>query len=129
MSDEERERRRAYFTAYRRVWRAEHREQDLANGRKQAQKSYRQDPVKHRQRAAAARYGITVPEYLAFISQGICDACGKPSDKTLEIDHDHDTGSIRGVLCHNCNSALGHVRDDESRLLGLVAYLGRVRVV
>lgn len=36
----------------------------------------------------------------------ICDRKGK-----LVIDHCHDTGRVRGLLCHNCNIALGHARD------------------
>lgn len=81
-----------------------------------------QDPVKHRQRGTAARYGITVGEYRALIAGGTCDACGRPSSK-LQIDHDHGTGTIRGVLCLNCNSALGHAGDATERLRLLIAYL------
>lgn len=41
----------------------------------------------------------------------------------LQIDHDHDTGTVRGLLCKPCNSALGHAKDDLERLRGLVEYL------
>jgi hypothetical protein len=127
MSEEEKERRRAYFTAYRKVWRAENKERDRAMSRKTQAKQYEMDPVKHRQRSAAARYGITVPEYLALIESrsGVCDACGLVSAKTLHIDHCHATGKIRGVLCHNCNTALGNVKDDPRRLRSLIDYLAK----
>lgn len=42
---------------------------------------------------------------------------------SLQVDHDHESGVIRGLLCKQCNSALGHARDDVSRLIGLAEYL------
>lgn len=69
------------------------------------------------------RYGITVAEYQALIAQGVCDACHEPTAKR-QIDHYHDgTGRIRGILCPNCNSALGHAHDDVARLRLLITYL------
>lgn len=41
----------------------------------------------------------------------------------LQVDHDHRTGEIRGLLCRPCNIALGHVYDDPTRLAGLIEYL------
>jgi len=124
MTEEQREHERAYFRAYRKVWREEHHERDRAQSRKDQARAYRQDPEKHRLRVSAARYGLSVPEYQRLIEQGVCDACGRPSAK-LQIDHCHETGRIRGVLCPNCNSALGHIGDNADRLRLLIAYLDR----
>lgn len=41
----------------------------------------------------------------------------------LQVDHDHVTGKIRGLLCRGCNTALGHIYDDKERLIGLIEYL------
>lgn len=41
----------------------------------------------------------------------------------LQVDHDHISGRIRGLLCPGCNLALGCVQDDIERLTGLVEYL------
>ena len=54
-------------------------------------------------------------------SPGKCEACG--STNRLCIDHDHKTNKPRGLLCHNCNTALGLVGDNLEILSNLIAYL------
>jgi len=74
----------------------------------------------------ARRYGVSFDEMAAMIGSGTCDSCGDPvAGLGLHIDHCHDTGKVRGVLCGPCNTALGCVRDDVERLRHLVAYLTR----
>lgn len=43
--------------------------------------------------------------------------------RTIQVDHCHFTGKIRGLLCKGCNASLGHIQDDKERLRGLVEYL------
>jgi len=72
------------------------------------------------------RYGLTFETYSALIIKqaGRCAACGGAEDN-LEIDHCHQRGKkhVRGLLCHPCNSTLGHAREDVHRLLSLIDYL------
>ena len=75
-------------------------------------------------------YGITRAEWMAvFESQGhCCAACGRsePTSKhRWHVDHDHETNSFRGILCHNCNASIGHAKDNPSSLRSLAAYLDR----
>jgi hypothetical protein len=51
-----------------------------------------------------------------------CEICGS-SEKRLGVDHCHKTGNTRGVLCLNCNSALGMINDDPSRAERMASYL------
>ncbi|MDX6224387.1 MAG: hypothetical protein QOE64_763 [Frankiales bacterium] len=69
------------------------------------------------------RYGITEAEFdEMFVDQaGLCAACGEK--KAEHVDHDHDSGKVRGLLCFTCNVALGNVGDDMGILLDLVDYL------
>ena len=56
-----------------------------------------------------------------------CEICGadeRPGRK-LAIDHNHQTGNIRGLLCRSCNLGLGSFRDDSLLLLSAVEYLAR----
>ncbi len=41
----------------------------------------------------------------------------------LMVDHDHTTGEVRGLLCHNCNRAIGLLREDPERLRRAIEYL------
>ncbi|HEU5302042.1 MAG TPA: endonuclease VII domain-containing protein [Acidimicrobiia bacterium] len=71
------------------------------------------------------RYGIGAVDVEAMIEvQGRrCPICVRPDPE--QVDHDHVTGQVRGVLCCNCNGGLGQLRDDVDALLAAVAYLTR----
>jgi hypothetical protein len=55
----------------------------------------------------------------------ICEICNceNESNKNLFVDHNHSTGRIRGVICHNCNVAIGHLRDDVDLARRIIIYL------
>jgi hypothetical protein len=77
-------------------------------------------------------YGIDVADYERMLEQnsGGCHICGKKPDgvRALDIDHDHKTGKVRGLLCSNHNRALGLLGDDISLLLKSVEYLVKANV-
>ena len=74
------------------------------------------------------RYGIGQAEVDAMLAEqgGLCAACR--TDEPKHVDHDHETGRVRGMLCFLCNQALGNVRDEVKRLRGLIRYLVRSRL-
>jgi hypothetical protein len=51
-----------------------------------------------------------------------CQCCGR-GGKTLHLDHDHETGQIRGWICLSCNVGLGHFADNPARLERAIDYL------
>lgn len=56
--------------------------------------------------------------------KGICPICKRGGEK-MEIDHDHDTKKVRGLLCSRCNGALGQFCDDVNLLSEATKYLER----
>lgn len=55
---------------------------------------------------------------------GGCAICGEfPTEKKLAVDHDHETGRVRGLLCMRCNTALGHFEDSITLLEAAIDYL------
>ena|SRR3990167_3853363 len=70
-------------------------------------------------------YGITVEQYnQLFVDQkGLCAICKEQSEKRLCVDHEHDTGRIRGLLCRACNSGLGHFKENTNNFLNAIKYL------
>lgn len=73
-------------------------------------------------------YGLTRDEVIDLMKRS-CDVCGvRATGKEQHIDHCHEEGHVRGVLCSNCNTALGLVKDDVEVLRGLIAYLERSRI-
>jgi hypothetical protein len=45
--------------------------------------------------------------------------------QALRVDHCHETGKIRGLLCHNCNVAIGHLGDNLSTMQNAISYLAK----
>ena len=86
------------------------------------------DPLKAKNTNLKRYYGITLDDYLEILEaqNGRCAICGTdvPSGKgTFHVDHCHDSGQVRGLLCHSCNVGLGHFKDQESLLLKAALYL------
>jgi Recombination endonuclease VII len=95
---------------------------------------YRNHPQSAKHTTISKRYGLGVREYEALLKAqgGKCAICRQPERATyhgrvrrLAIDHDHHTDRIRGLLCSNCNAALGHFRDNPSSLRAAIKYLKR----
>ena len=74
-----------------------------------------------------AMYGIEPDEYLEMCNsqQGKCAICGNEptTQRGLHLDHCHDTGQVRGLLCHGCNTGLGAFSDDPELLAKAIGYL------
>ena len=72
------------------------------------------------------KYGITLEEYNGLLEKqkGKCAICKTiTSKRRLDVDHCHETGKIRGLLCLNCNAALGNFKDDPILLRTAIEYL------
>lgn len=74
------------------------------------------------------KFGVTLEQYGALmgIQGGVCAICQGPpngKDDVFHADHDHETGILRGLLCHSCNTSLGHFRDDVRVLQRAIDYL------
>jgi 5-methylcytosine-specific restriction endonuclease McrA len=94
---------------YRKTYRSRHPDRVKASDKKQALR----------------RFGLTPQEYddMAARQNHSCAVCGEKDTKALAVDHDHDTGRVRGLLCGKCNTALGLMNDSIRRLRLAVDYL------
>ncbi len=68
-------------------------------------------------------YGITQDQYeiLSKKQSGLCAICKR--NTPLCVDHNHQTGAIRGLLCNLCNRGIGHFGDDLDLLTAAISYL------
>lgn len=83
-----------------------------------------------RDQAIKLKYGLSREEFEALlIDQNYrCMVCEtKLTLATTHVDHDHQTNRVRGLLCFNCNVAIGHLRDDSRLLDRAAAYIRRSR--
>jgi hypothetical protein len=73
-------------------------------------------------------YGITLEDKRTMLEaqNGKCAICDrKVSGKSAHVDHDHETGQVRGILCHKCNVAIGLFGDEIRNLTKAIDYLRR----
>jgi len=128
---------------YERQWRA----RNGAKVREKSRRHYRNDrprqiarvrqwqnenPEKFRESEArrkgwrGAKYGLKKGDYerLWGLQEGGCALCRKPLvEKHTHIDHCHETGRVRGLLCRPCNAGLGMFHDNPDELRRAIAYL------
>jgi len=82
------------------------------------------------------KYGMTMQDYQDLVKKqdGRCAICGNlpqgrcKGDRELHVDHDHQSNKIRGLLCMDCNLALGGFHDNAQSLRQAVGYLEFYRV-
>lgn len=82
--------------------------------------------LKHR--ALVGLYGLTIKQYDAMLeAQDHCCACCHDAfdenTETPHVDHNHDTGVVRALLCARCNLAIGHLKEQPVRALQAAHYL------
>ena len=78
------------------------------------------------------KYGLTAEAWDAlFEAQGrscaVCQSTDPRAKRGWHVDHCHETGAVRGILCAGCNTGLGHFRDDIDALSKAIAYLKRYK--
>lgn len=91
------------------------------------QKRYKENRDRERDRHLIKKYGIDGVGYASLLRRqgGVCKICGakEPAHKRLDVDHDHETGKVRGLLCATCNQLLGYAHDDLAVLAAAIKYL------
>lgn len=81
-------------------------------------------------------YNVTLEEYeaMTLAQNGVCACCGEKPDgiiggrrkggstAKLVVDHDHNTGEVKALLCADCNCALGYMKNSPQRIKQLLVY-------
>lgn len=95
---------------------------------KSRERSRRYWTDEERSKELQGTYGITLSDYEHMLEQqgNACAICGKvPAVIRLAVDHCHDTKTVRGLLCSNCNMGIGHFKDNVGLLQAAATYLRR----
>lgn len=90
-----------------------------------------------RERRIRSTYGITLDEFDQLLADqgGVCAICGgmppavEGKHGQWNVDHDHATGRVRGILCSPCNIGIGQLGDSIERLLAAARYLEAARPI
>lgn len=110
-------------------WRLKNLDKAAANSRK-----WRVDNAERfKDHGIKANYGLPLGTYDKMFAEqdGKCAICGtarpRGRGRRFHVDHCHDTGAVRGLLCSGCNTGLGHFEDSVDRLHSAVSYLEKHR--
>lgn len=125
---------RDYYRALNRAYHIAHREEDRAKAKVYHATHLEENKIYRKKHRAARRayelqksYGLSKEKFDALITAqgGGCATCGKADwgPRGPVVDHDHLTGKVRGVLCSNCNKALGFIKDDSKIVKAMGDYL------
>lgn len=110
-----------------RQWYTENKHRKAATTRARHTKAVQQNPNYWREVSRHRRWGLSEVDYLKRVeSQNrACFICSRipPNNVSLDIDHDHETGELRKLLCRRCNLGLGYFLDDPKLLRSAAAYL------
>ena len=90
--------------------------------------AYIKDPDFRRESILRDKYGITLAHYDEMLErqENTCAICGltpEENGKRLCVDHNHETGEVRGLLCDDCNRGIGTFRDNPVSLARAAEYL------
>ena len=122
------ERNKIYQKRYRKS------EKGKANGRRyrnspKGKLNSREASIRHRLKR---KYGLSLKDYKEMLKaqDGVCWICKKPETmkqqgriKPLAVDHCHDTGVVRKLLCSRCNRVVGFVNEDILMLESMIEYI------
>jgi len=88
---------------------------------------YRRNPEYYKELNLQRNFKLIIDQYNKLLEDqnSKCAICGRDNNvkKALAVDHNHKTGKIRGLLCHNCNIGLGVFNDNPLILIKVVKYL------
>lgn len=92
-----------------------------------SQEHYKKNKDKHTEYWLTKQYGISLSDYAVLLQKqnGVCAICFTKcsTGKRLAVDHDHATRKVRGLLCTNCNTGIGSLKDSILMLKSATIYL------
>jgi hypothetical protein len=115
---------------YSKNWESNNKNKRKDINNKHRQKKLKENPDYEAIKKIKLTYKVSEEEAIQLHARAAlsCESCGfkwDPKIRRLNVDHDHITGKIRGILCNPCNVTLGQMNDSKERLQNLIDYLGR----
>jgi hypothetical protein len=109
----------------------ENRQEVIERNKKWVEKKKIADPNYHSKRSRIWRYQLSDEKFHARLlnQNGKCKIChskfelGNDKTKMPYVDHHHESGKVRGLLCHHCNLVIGHARDEVYIIESAINYL------
>lgn len=117
-------RKKSEIKAKHKMWYEKNREKAIASVRR----NYAENREKINFQRMESKYGLTKEgfEMLLAAQNGKCAVCQNDNGgKRLAVDHNHETGAVRALLCDQCNTALGLLKECPKRMNSLISYVAK----
>jgi len=86
-------------------------------------------------RSLKRKYNLSLVDFVSMVDnqKGCCDICNESlilpdQDRNLHVDHNHNTGEVRSLLCNKCNTSLGLLRENKEILNSMIRYIDKHNV-
>jgi len=113
------------FAAKSKAWREANPERAKENRRRNYELNKESNLQYSKEYNLKKKFKLTLDEYQVLLNSqnNVCAICGNICTRSLAVDHNHNTGKVRGLLCNNCNRGLGHFKDNLENLKQAIVYL------
>ncbi len=115
-------------------WIAANKERQKLNDKKYRSAHKKEHKENNRKLLLMSNYGLTVESYNGMLAKQnfMCAICkrtdsGNKNHSSLLVDHCHETGKIRGLLCNPCNQAIGLFKDNPQTMMVAIEYIQNSR--
>lgn len=112
------------------LWRQANPERVKQNNKRWRKQNPQRAKYLNRRFVLKTQYGLSIEQFesLNASQDGCCKICGRSpygENKFLSVDHDHESGKVRGLLCRNCNTMIGGAEDKVETLRKGIEYLNQ----
>jgi len=115
------------MSTYHQTYYQKNRDKAIKKATKYAKENPKKVALNKRKAFLRFKYNISLEDYQDLFDKqgGLCAICETFQERYLDIDHDHYTGKIRGLLCRACNIGIGHLQDSPAVVEAALRYLER----
>lgn len=124
-SPERYQQNKEHYNAKSKAWREKNPERAKENRKRNYELNKERNLQYSKEYNLQRKFKLSLEEYQVLSDKqgNVCAICGSSCTRSLAVDHNHNTGEIRGLLCNSCNRGIGYLKDSPDILRKAISYL------